>query len=463
MVALRTYSTQQKRLNQSLERLSTGLAINTAADDPSGLVASERLRSEQVSLKAAISNAQRASNVVATAEGALNEVSGLLLRIQTLVTTSANETGLSEDEIEANQNEVDSILDTIDRISGTTSFADKSLLDGSLDFYLSGVPRSAISDVQVYTAALSNGNAKTVTVEVAASATYGQLKYTGSEIGADSLVLEVAGSEGGTTLRFSSGTSISAVAVAVNQLRDRLGVSATLSGTGAIYFTSTELSSDSFVRVNALDGTFGVTGGNGNGEAYGQDAEVFINGLHADVQDNIAKIDTEDLSIEMTLEDDFLQTPSTKSLSIVGGGATFSITANLRDGPLVVGIASCDSVSLANEYGSLSSLRSGGFNDLSSDNLDLAQTIVEATISEVASERARLGGLERFTLDSFINSLQVTLENITATESSIRDADYATEVSNMTSSQILLKSAGNVLRQANDESNIILELLSATT
>jgi len=122
----------QNDMSIRLERLSSGLRINRGKDDPAGLIASENLRAEMRGINAAIDNSVRANNVISTAEGALNEVSSLLLEIRGLVTTSANTGGLADKELQANQLQIDSILETVDRISNTTQFNGKKLLDGSL-------------------------------------------------------------------------------------------------------------------------------------------------------------------------------------------------------------------------------------------------------------------------------------------------------------------------------------------
>ena len=122
LIAQRSLATNQKNLNTSLQRLSTGLKINSGADDPAGLIASQALQPAEERHPAAINNASRASNVIGTAEGGLNEVSNLLQQLNGLVTQSANTGGLSQDEIAANQLQVDSILSTINRLAGSTTF-----------------------------------------------------------------------------------------------------------------------------------------------------------------------------------------------------------------------------------------------------------------------------------------------------------------------------------------------------
>src|ERR1700748_895803 len=129
LIAQRSLAQNNDQLNTSLERLSTGLKINSGADDPAGLIASKALDSEKTGIQSAIGNATRATNIIGTAEGGLNEVSNLFTHLTGLVTASANTGGLSADEISANQLQVDSILTTINRIAGSTSFEGSNLLD----------------------------------------------------------------------------------------------------------------------------------------------------------------------------------------------------------------------------------------------------------------------------------------------------------------------------------------------
>ena len=121
LTAARILNMQNQQLNKSLERLSTGLKINSGADNPSGLIASENLRNEKRSIEQAIINAERADTIVGTADGALIEVSKLLVELQGLIGEVANEGGLSQEEIDANQLQVDSIVSTINRVAQSTS------------------------------------------------------------------------------------------------------------------------------------------------------------------------------------------------------------------------------------------------------------------------------------------------------------------------------------------------------
>ncbi len=164
-------------LTQSLTRLSTGLRINKGSDDPAGLIASENLRSDITSIKRAISNTDRANQVIATADSALGQVSSLLNDIRGLVTESANSGALSDEQIAANQLQVDSSLEALNRIAQTTTFQGRRLLDGSLDFLTSSTDTdfSNISSLQIDQANLGATGSVDVDVNVTTAATQAQV------------------------------------------------------------------------------------------------------------------------------------------------------------------------------------------------------------------------------------------------------------------------------------------------
>ncbi|HEY4759144.1 MAG TPA: flagellin, partial [Thermoguttaceae bacterium] len=134
LTAQQSLAKSNSQLQSALTRLSTGLRINSGKDDPAGLIASEMLRSDIVSTQKAISNTNRANQVIATADSAIGQISALLNDIRGLVTEAANEGAMSPDQIVANQLQVNSSLESINRIAGTTSFQGRKLLDGSLGF-----------------------------------------------------------------------------------------------------------------------------------------------------------------------------------------------------------------------------------------------------------------------------------------------------------------------------------------
>src|ERR1043165_3474316 len=180
LVAQNTLGRTNASLEQSLGRLSTGLRINTGKDDPAGLIASENLRSDITSIKKAITNTDRANQVIATADSALGQVSGLLNDIRGLVTESANAGALSDAQIAANQLQIDSSLEALNRIAQTTTFQGRKLLDGSLDFITSaGTNFSQLSDLQIDQANLGTSGSVSVDVQVTTAATQAQVSVAG--------------------------------------------------------------------------------------------------------------------------------------------------------------------------------------------------------------------------------------------------------------------------------------------
>jgi len=149
ILAARQLGRSNQGLQTSLERLSSGLRINRGADDPAGLIISQNLRSEIEGVRQAINNSQRASNVVATTEGALSEVASLLNDIQAKIVEAANVGAVSDDEIRANQLQIDSAIASITRIANTTTFGGRKLLNGSLGYVTSGVNVTNVTDLRV--------------------------------------------------------------------------------------------------------------------------------------------------------------------------------------------------------------------------------------------------------------------------------------------------------------------------
>jgi len=455
LIAQRVYTKNSKDLNTSLERLSTGLKINKGSDNPAGLIASENLRAEKTGISTAINNAERASNIIGTAEGGLNEVSSLLNELQGLVGQAANSGGLSAEEKQANQLQADSILQTVNRIAASTSFQGKKLLNGQLDYTVSSVTSTAIDNLHVNAARLPEGSTQSVVVQVVTSAQTAQTGYTGGTITGSTVTIEVAGNAGTEQLSFASGTTASSVISAVNAVKESTGVSATLSGSD-IRFESTSFGSAQFVSVKALAGTFGTTVASDSGV----DAGVTINGASALTDGTKVSYRSSSLDVEFELDATF-NTAGTTTFGITGGGATFALGSKVTAGDNAsIGIGSVSTGSLGDSsLGYLSSLGSGGTNSLTSTNLTTAQKILDKGIKQVAQLRGRLGAFQKFTIGSTVNALGVAFENASAAESAIRDTDFAEETSKLTRSQILSQAASTVLAQANSSPQSALALL----
>lgn len=502
----------QQRLNRSggdlqvrLERLSTGLRINRGKDDPAGLIISERLGTDISNIEQAIKNGDRASAVIATTEGALTEITDLLNSIKALAVEAANTGALSKEERDANQLQIDSAIQSITRISNTASFGGLKLIDGSLDYITSGISATEISHARITSASFIAANSINVDVDVISSAQKGGLYLNGDNSavpGTDGVILsqttiQVRGTEGVREIILTSGMTFDDVVAAVNQLSELTGVEAALingSANSGIVFRSTEYGSNAFVSVERLDKP--ATGDNfnlfkldsnspipANGVPWGDpslvsaardegaDVSALINGILATGDGLNVSINSPSLGMELLLNETFATDPSitAATFDITGGGSLFQLGPDIT--PLQqsnIGVQSTSAESLGgtlvgSELQFLSSLTKGQVNSLDSaaarKDFSALQDIVDNAIDEVSILRGRLGAFERNVLDTNKRSLQATFENLTASRSIIRDADFATETSALTRAQILQSAGTSVLALANQQSQQVLQLL----
>jgi len=470
MVAVRVLNANNASLQTSLQRLSTGYRINSGKDDPAGLIASENLRAEQQATSTAISNAQRADNLIGTAEGSLGEISNLLVSLQGLVGNAANKAGLSQDEKDANQLQVDSILSTINRISNAAAFEGVKLLNGGFDYTTSGLSTaSAFTNVTINSAKVGS-SALAVTVGVVTAAKTGWLDSTLASTGiASATTLSIAGNLGTVQLSFAKDTKASAIAASINQFSNSTGVtaSATAANTTLSVLTS-GYGTSQFVSVNSSSPT-AVTTADSAGKAgsinYGGNAALTVNGTAATSDGLHVKIVSPNLDVDFTLNTAANVASKTKTFGITGGGATFSLGAQVNAANLAsLGIASVNTASIGKTVSggtvlTLSDLGAGKTAAVNTGDTTVAQQIVSQAVKDVAGMRGRLGAFQKNVLGSTINSLNVALENVSSSQSAIRDTDFATETANLTRSQILSQAATNVLAQANAAPQSVLKLL----
>ncbi|MGL6227094.1 MAG: flagellin [Thermoguttaceae bacterium] len=291
MTAQKALQANYAGLETSLERLSTGLRINSGKDDPAGLIASEMIRSEITGIKAAISNTSKANSMIAVADSALNQITILLNEVRGLVTEGANDAAMSPEMINANQFQIDASLDAIDRISAMTTFMGKKLLDGSLDFVTQGVPRNEIQDLTITQAQFGTKmKPLDVNVTVREAAEKAALYYT-SSILSDGVTLSIGGNLGKAVQQFSKGSSITAIADFVNANTDVTGVMALVQSNatyGTLVTSSTGPNNDIIIRAGTAGEQAGFievkyTYGNDRGvvveygESYGAGTPATIN------------------------------------------------------------------------------------------------------------------------------------------------------------------------------------------
>ncbi|HBS29533.1 MAG TPA: hypothetical protein DEB06_08815, partial [Phycisphaerales bacterium] len=345
-------------VEQTLLRLSTGLRINRGADDPAGLIVSERLRSEIRGIEQGIKNSERASSVIATTEGSLAEVSELLNSIKALTVEAANSGAVSPEEIRANQLQVDSAIDSITRIANTASFAGLKLLNGSLAYSLSGVDTTAIPKTQVFGAQFGDRSSIDIDVEVIASAQTANL-YLRSDFtvvpgGAgtvdgqlpSTVTFEIAGPRGVIELTFPSTTTIDSIVTAINTRTSITGIRAARNNAGnaasGLVFSSVDYGSESFVSVKRLSGGAALQLGKIDNDApppaafiggganivtaerdTGRDVTALVNGAVAGGRGLEVNVRNPELDLNLTLGALFATTVNgtPTSFTITGGGA----------------------------------------------------------------------------------------------------------------------------------------------
>ncbi len=512
LIARSQLAKSSAELEVRLQRLSTGVRLNRGADDPAGLIISERLRSDIRGAEQGIKNAERASSVIATTESALAEINELLNSIRSLVVEAASPGAFSSEQVKANQLQIDSAIESITRISNTATFGGLKLLNGQLDYNVSGIVAGDIAQAKVFGASFIGAPSIAVDVQVVASAQTGglflrgDLPTPGSPLNGTVLsttTLRIAGSRGVTEISVVSGRTLDDIITAVNRLSTSTGVSAerinATDVSSGIVFRSTAYGSDAFVSVDRVDGPpnlandwfrtyslvdnaavpgsvpfpWGLIGTTLTVDNHdtGRDVTALVNGTIATGNGLNVSVNGPTLSLELLLNETFGTMPggAVSTFHITGGGALFQLGPEVNAQQQAnIGVASMAASTLGGvlidgNLQFLSSLKSGQVNslDASSDRKDFSQAsdILQKAIDEVSILRGRLGAFERNVLETNVRSLQASFENLTASSSRIRDADFAQETSELTRSQILTNAGTTVLALANAQSQNVLQLL----
>ncbi|MGG4043128.1 flagellin [Bacillus smithii] len=388
--------------SKSMQKLSSGLRINSAADDAAGLAISEKMRSQIRGLDQASRNAQDGISLIQTAEGALNETHSILQRMRELAVQASNDTNTAEDRKNI-QDEMDQLTKEIDRIASTTQFNTKNLLDGSMG--------------KAVNSAIANQNTSVV------------LKSGSSAITAGSAVLTQLQDANGNNLGIASGDTIT-VSYVVNGTtkEDSLAVSATstISGVMALITDGTASYASGKITVTAN------TGGTNNA----------INGITITVKDSSGNVKTAATNALSS----FTETKQAENAR-TDGSATFQIGANTGQ-----------NLSLDINEMTASALGVKGLQVQTQSQANTAMKVIDGAIQKVSAERSKLGAYQN-RLEHSINNLSTSSENLTAAESRIRDVDMAKEMMEQTKSSILAQAAQAMLAQANQQPQGVLQLL----
>ena len=473
--SLRNLTNVNNAVSASTQKLSSGLRINNAADDPAGLIISESLRAQIDGLNQAVSNSQDAGNVLKTAEGGLTEVNSLLRNVRQLAVHAAN-TGVNDSvAVQADQAQITSAISSIDRIATQTQFGGKHLLDGS-----AGV-RAAISDPNLLrglslgtafgSGTLSSGDI-TISLTSAAvrqSLSGGNTLYTALT---DTITIASTIIINGQTVSATTADTVQSLLNKINNLTSTTGVTANLNTTTqAIELTNVEYGTRPPLNVTESAATIGIATGTvtAGADAYATLTAVvagsvtpvsvnFTGGIGA--KDNgLHLTDANGNTLDLTEAGNTLPnlTPTIVGAS-TAGAVQFQIGANagqialsnfgsVRAAALGTGTAAVNTTSLSK----INVTTATGAND--------AILVADGSITQVSQLRASLGAFQKNTLDPTIRFLSVEAESLSASESQIRDTDVAAEVVKLTKNQIIQQAATAVLAQANSQPQQILKLL----
>jgi flagellin len=483
--AYRNLSTTNTAMGKSLEKLSSGFRINRAADDAAGLVISQNLRAQVSGLKVATRNAQDGISVVQTAEGALNEVHNLLNRMRDLAVQSSN-TG-SSDSVARNAaaEEVKQGISEISRISSTTRFGNVSLFSGYSGVFQVGAnadPNSQIT-VDIGTVSVDKTGAYALDLQGDSIGRYGidvassGIALAGTAPTGASLVASAATDTDfsvetvafnltvdGVTKAINLNADYGTAAGVANAINTQFGSNVATQSGGTLTIASSTTGSSSGVTIAGYTASnAGVAdAGFANGTDAGTDFVAGTNNVQLTLDGGApatVNLNTFDFDSDGTLT----------GAELANGFNTITgVSASFLDGKLTLTSdtpGSSSAVSLGTGNGAGTSIV-GGTADTTTDGVaalvasgsNTGITRIDDAISKISSLRANLGAYQnRF--ESTIANLQVTTENLSASESRIRDTDVALEMVSFTRSNILMQAGTAMLAQANQLPQSVLRLL----
>ncbi len=460
--AQRNLSSSGTQLATSLQRLSSGLRINSAKDDAAGLAISERFTSQIRGLGQAVRNANDGISLTQTAEGAMSEVGNILQRMRELSIQSANSTNSTSDR-QALQGEVTQLQAEIDRIALTTEFNGQRIIDGSF------------SSASFQVGANANQTINFAIGSVKASSIGGIATEQGTEVSAAAAtdITIAIGGGAATSINSSAGftgtangqdaTSAYAKARAINDAGiSGLTVSATTTGTqtvGAIGGTA----GDTYdLTINGVAVFSGADVAAGLSTSQLRDA---INGV-SNQTGVIASLNGGDLTL--TAADGRNITVAEAGTGFTAGTDGISVTGGAFDGVLrgSLNVSAVDTIAIGGTVANVGLSANIARDTVGVDSIDIstaagAQAAIlrlDSALQSVNSNRADLGALQnRFS--STISNLSTASENLSSARSRIRDADYAKETAELTRGQILQQAGTAMLAQANQLPQNVLSLL----
>ncbi|SFL22225.1 flagellin [Halanaerobium salsuginis] len=446
VAALNSYNqlkNTQGNLQKSLQRLSSGKRINGAADDAAGLAISEKMNAQTRGLAQAQRNAQDGISMIQTAEGALKETHSILQRMRELSVQAANDTNTSDDRAEI-QKEISQLTSEIDRISNTTEFNTKSLLNGDLSFESTLTAGSTnISEAEAVDNSLTTQTYGIETTSVSRTTA----NVTGKASDGVSIAATNSAELGENTVKLESATDGTSAFDAVlydaegNELARNInqsaGATATVGGVtidntgdGTNYAQGDEVTFDAQMTATfEVTDQAGDTVGNTVTVTDDTSGEVNVGGFKLSFDAELAA------AADATIDFDD-EKAARFQIGANSGQATKMSVSDMSASALQI-----DNLDLTDQSGASSAINT-----------------LDDAIKYVSAERSKLGAAQN-RLDHTINNLNTAEENLTAAESRISDVDMAKEMMSFTKSQILSQAGTAMMAQANQLPQGVLQLL----
>ncbi|MGI2801067.1 flagellin [Photobacterium damselae] len=487
MTAQRYLNSASNGVANSMEKLSSGLRINSAKDDAAGLQISNRLTSQTNGLNVAMRNANDGVSMAQTAEGAMQETTNMLQRMRDLSLQSANGSNSDADRA-ALQKEVSSLQEEMTRIADTTTFGGQNLLDGSFgskDFQIGSNANETIS-LSLSSTKASDIGASTLALDGTA---LGSVSTAAATIPANTVAahkMGISGEFGSSDVSIAAAASAKDIASAVNKESGKTGVSA--EAYNAVKLDNiTNMENDSVIdlAVNGTEVSFKAGSDTSESMANAINAESDNTGVSAELNDDGSLILTSKDGSDITLD---LTDKGVGAAGTSKEDATMDVTALKKDssGEWAASTSKTTLDAAANK-----TTRVTGHVDLTGSGNKLELTNTDATIvgsatvqkksvdtvdvstasgaqaalksidgalAQIDAQRADLGAFQN-RMNHTLNNLSNINENVNASNSRIKDVDFAKETTNMTKNQILQQASTSILAQAKQIPQSALSLL----
>lgn len=449
-------NTTNSKMDKSLERLSSGLKINRAADDAAGMAISQKMRTQIAGLEKASNNASDGISVIQTAEGALSEVGSMLQRMRELAVQASNGTNTESDR-KAVQKEIDQLNEEIQRISDTTEFNTKKLLNGDID------RKSYSSDSKVNLVSLSDsvgvGSYEVKITSVPTQTTYGPTDaVTGGEKGKFCI--------NGEEVEILSTDTVDQIFEKVRDLGDSMNISVSMDANKKMTFTSDEYGSDHKIAINCssneLATALGFTATSVEANPRGKDAEIDKAAMITAGSgfNQTATVSSNGKDVIITNQNGFsMKIEVSPDAPITDPANTIKIDV-LSSGPMILQIGANEGQTMEVRIPQVTPKTLGvdTVNMTTQEGAEKAITQIDSAITEVSAIRAKLGAYQN-RLEHSIANLDTTGENMTEALSRVEDTDMAEEMAQYTQMQVLSQAGTSMLAQANQRPQTILSLL----